>query len=123
MKSENINGITTNSSDNSSVNLKIIWKKSPDLFFLLFSALIEEGYISTKRHRTDEYKTAKVLYDFFEVIPKLHEKKKYTFNTFYQNIKSSGGLQKEIKHNIHLKNRIIKFIRTLEPESLTLFSK
>lgn len=123
MKSENIKEVKTPATDNSSVSLKIIWKKSPDLFFLLFSALIDEGYISTKKHRTDEYKTAKVLYECFEVIPKVHVKKKYAFNTFYQNLKSSGGLQKEIKHNIQLKNRIIKFIRTLEPESLTLFTK
>ncbi len=123
MKAENITDVKTPETKNTNVDAKIIWKKSPDLFFLLFSALMDEGYISTKKHRADEYKTAKVLYNCFEVMPKLHEKKTYTFNTFYQNIKSSGGLQKEIRHNIVLKNRIIKFIRTLDPESLTLFAK
>ena len=102
-------------------NLKIIWKKSPDLFFLLFSALIEEDFISTKKNRIDEYQTAKILYNIFSVLPKAHEKNKYTFNTFYQNIKSSGALQKENRHNRLMKAKIAKFINTLEPANLSLF--
>jgi hypothetical protein len=100
---------------------KIIWKKSPDLFFLLFSALLDEGFISTKKNRTDELQTSRILYNTFAVMPKTHEKDKYTFNTFYQNIKSSGALQKESRHNSNLKIKIAKFLKSLEPENLSLF--
>jgi hypothetical protein len=100
---------------------KIIWKRSPELFFILFSAMIEERYIGTRKNRVVELQTAKKLYDAFYVLPKSHDKKEYTFNTFYQNIKSSGNLMKDIKYNILLKSKISKFLKTLEPEDLSLF--
>lgn len=102
-------------------NKKIIWKKSPELFFLLFSALLEENYISTKIKRADEYHTAKVLYESFYVLPKTNDKSQYTFNSFYQNIKSSGSLQKDNKSNQRLKEKIRKFLKTIQPEELDLF--
>lgn len=103
-------------------NIKIIWKQPTDMFFILFSALLEEGFISTRKKGIDEYQTAMVLYNAFDVFPKAHNKKKYTFNTFYQYLKSSANYPAEIKQNKIIKSKIVKLLRTLQSNELSLFS-
>ncbi len=107
--------------DSTNLQSKIIWKQSPDLFFLLFSCLMQEGFISSKKKGLDEYRTAQVLYNVFEVIPKAHKKKNYTFNTFYQYLKSSSSFPSEIKQNKVIKVKIQKFLKSLESVELSLF--
>lgn len=100
-------------SETPAVGPKLIWRKSPEEFFTLFSALYENGFFDLRSGNNDEKSVAELLYRTFQVNSKIGDKKEYSQNTFLQNFKSTSHLQTESKENIELKNNILAFLKSL----------
>ena len=96
---------------------KLVWRKNPELFFTLFSAMYEEGYFNIKSGNNDEKQVAEILYRTFQVNSKIGDRKEYSQSTFLQNFKSTSQLQSESQENIVLKNNILKFLKFFPDQS------
>lgn len=72
---------------------KLIWKANPGVFFILLSALHNEGAFGTKRPGTEMMKVAEKLYAAFEVRSTRKGNKPYTLSTFKQNFKQTSAFQ------------------------------
>ena len=95
------------------IGLKLIWRKSPDLFYILFSSLYEEGFFNLKSGNNDEKAVAEILNRTFQVNAKIGERKEHAPNTFLQNFKGTSQLQTESKENIDLKNNVLAFLKSI----------
>ncbi len=92
---------------------KVVWQRDPDLFYMLFSAMYEEGFFNIKKGSNDLKPVAETLYKAFQINPKIGNKEEHSFNTFHQNFKPTGSRQSDVRENVELRKKIVAFLKTL----------
>ena len=94
------------------INEKLKWNGNPNLFWALFSFLVENKLIYIKNPNRKELKIiSEILYQLFDVYEDKKDKKIFTKNTYYQHLKFKSDKQ-DMNYDVsNIKDALIKALK------------
>ena len=92
---------------------KVVWNGNPDLFFILFSALIENNFIKSENNKAKLSEISPILRNLFKVLVKQKAKNEYSPDSFEQLLKKTNDKFSKDGVYYEYRNQLIKLLKDL----------